>query len=202
MDIGVYGGTFDPIHKGHSRLLELAKTLGGLDKVIVMPDRIPPHKVREDMASPEDRLEMCRLTFAGHDDIEVSDWEIRQEGKSYSVLTLRHFKKLYPEDRLWFIMGSDMLTTFTQWYCYEEILTLAGLICLTRYSGDDAELEKAAEELRAKGGDIKILPADAFEVSSSQLRKLIAQGEDCEGYLDRRVRKYINSKGLYRKREG
>ena len=58
MDIGVYGGTFDPIHKGHSRLLELAKTLGGLDKVIVMPDRIPPHKVREDMASPEDRLEM------------------------------------------------------------------------------------------------------------------------------------------------
>ncbi|MCR5540295.1 MAG: nicotinate (nicotinamide) nucleotide adenylyltransferase [Ruminococcus sp.] len=202
MNIGVYGGTFDPIHKGHARLLELAKTLGGLDKVIVMPDRIPPHKVREDMASPEDRLEMCRLTFAGHDDIEVSDWEIRQEGKSYSVLTLRHLKKLYPEDRLWFIMGSDMLTTFTQWYCFDEILTLAGLICLTRYSGDDAELEAAAEELRAKGGEVKLLPAEAFEVSSSQLRKLIARGENCGEYLERRVREYINSKGLYRKREG
>ena len=202
MDIGVYGGTFDPIHKGHARLLELAKTLGGLDKVIVMPDRIPPHKQRDDMASPEDRLEMCRLTFSGHDDIEVSDYEIRQEGKSYSVLTLRHLKKLYPEDRLWFIMGSDMLTSFTQWYCYEEILTLAGLICLTRYSGDSEELEAAAEELRAKGGEIKILPAEAFEVSSSQLRKLIAEGDDCKEYLDSRVRKYINSKGLYRKREG
>ena len=202
MDIGIYGGSFDPIHKGHTRLLLTAQKLCGLDKVIVMPDRIPPHKVRDDMASPEDRLAMCRLAFNEHTDIEVSDWEIKREGKSYSVLTLRHLKKLYPEDRLWFIMGSDMLTSFTQWYCYEEILRLSGLICMTRYKGDDAELAAAAEELRAKGGEIKILPADAFEVSSSQLRKLIAQGEDCEEYLDIRVREYINSKGLYRKHEG
>ena len=202
MDIGIYGGTFDPIHKGHARLLELAESVYGLDRVIVMPDRIPPHKQRDDMASPEDRLEMCRLAFSGRDDIEVSDYEIKREGKSYSVLTLRHLKKLYPEDRLWFIMGSDMLTSFTQWYCYEEILTLAGLICMTRYRGDSDELEAAAEALRKKGGEIRLLPADAFEVSSSQLRKLIAQGGDCGRYLDSKVMGYINSRGLYRKQEG
>lgn len=202
MDIGIYGGTFDPIHKGHTRLLLTAEKLCGLDKVIVMPDRIPPHKIREDMASPEDRLAMCRLAFSGYENIEVSDWEIKREGKSYSVLTLRHLKKLYPEDRLWFIMGSDMLTSFTKWYCYEEILTLSGLICMTRYKGDDAELEAAAEELRSKGGRIKILPAEAFEVSSSQLRKLISDGGSINEYLDSSVTEYINSKGLYRKREG
>ena len=202
MDIGVYGGTFDPIHKGHARLLELAKRVYGLDRVIVMPDRIPPHKQRDDMASPEDRLEMCRLAFSGRDDIEVSDYEIKREGKSYSVLTLRHLKKLYPGDRLWFIMGSDMLTSFTQWYCYEEILTLAGLICMTRYRGDSDELEAAAEALREKGGEIRLLPAEAFEVSSSQLRKLIAHGGDCGRYLDSKVMGYINSRGLYRKQEG
>lgn len=201
-NIGIYGGTFDPIHKGHARLLRCALSACGLDKAIVMPDRIPPHKQRDDMASPEDRLEMCRLAFTDDSRIEVSDHEIRQEGKSYSVLTLRHLKELYPADRLWFIMGSDMLTSFTQWYRYEEILSLAGLICMTRYNGDDTELEAAADDLRAKGGEVRLVAAKALEVSSSHIRELLAKGGDCTDYLDGKVKEYIDSKGLYRKQEG
>lgn len=199
MDIGIYGGTFDPVHRGHVRLLQCAAEACGLDRTIILPDRIPPHKQSKDLVSGEDRLEMCRRAFADTPRTEISDWEIRQEGLSYSVLTLEHFHGLYPEDRLWFIMGSDMLTSFSKWYRYEEILCLAGLVCMSRYDdcGDSEELEAAAEELRAKGGEVRLVRAQAIEVSSSRLRQMLARGEDCTGLLDEGVMDYIKQKGLY-----
>lgn len=197
MDIGVYGGTFDPVHNGHVRLLRCAADACGLDKTIILPDRIPPHKQANNLVSGEDRLEMCRLAFANIANAEICDWEIKQEGLSYSVLTLRHFRELYPEDRLWFIMGSDMLTSFHKWYRYEEILSLAGLICMSRYGGDDAELERAAEGLRSAGGEVRLVKAQALEISSSQVRQMLADGADCTGLLDESVLGYIREKGLY-----
>lgn len=199
MDIGIYGGTFDPVHKGHVRLLECAAEACDFDKMIVLPDRIPPHKQAEGLVSGEDRLEMCRRAFGGISNAEVCDWEIRQEGLSYSVLTLRHFRELYPADRLWFIMGSDMLTSFSKWYRYEEILSLAGLVCMSRYddSGDDEELEAAAEELRSVGGEVRLVKAQAIEVSSSQVRQMLSRGEDCSALLDEGVLAYIMEKELY-----
>lgn len=197
MDIGIYGGTFDPVHRGHVRLLQCAAEACGLDRTIILPDRIPPHKQSKDLVSGEDRLEMCRRAFADTPRTEVSDWEIRQEGLSYSVLTLEHFHGLYPEDRLWFIMGSDMLTSFHQWYRYEDILKLSGLICMSRYNDDHRELEAAAEGLREKGGEVKLVEAQALEMSSSQIRQLIAEGGDCTELLAERVLDYIKEKGLY-----
>ena len=140
---------------------------------------------------------MCRLAFGRLRDAEISEWELAQQGKSYSVLSLRHFKERYPEDRLWFIMGSDMLTSFHTWYRYEEILTLSGLICMSRYKGDDAELEASADRLRAQGGRVRIAAAEAFEVSSSEIRQRLKNGDDCTGLLDEAVLDYIRAKGLY-----
>ncbi|MBQ1433139.1 MAG: nicotinate (nicotinamide) nucleotide adenylyltransferase [Ruminococcus sp.] len=197
MDIGIYGGTFDPVHKGHVRLAETAAQSCGLDKLIILPDRIPPHKQAEGLAEGRDRAEMCRLAFGRLRDAEISEWELAQQGKSYSVLSLRHFKERYPEDRLWFIMGSDMLTSFHTWYRYKEILTLSGLICMSRYKGDDAELEASADRLRAQGGRIRIVAAEAFEVSSSEIRQRLKNGDDCTGLLDEAVLDYIRAKGLY-----
>ena len=107
MKIGVFGGTFNPVHLGHLNCLKSVAEQADLDKVIVMPDRIPPHKQAEDLASSEDRLNMCRLAFADIPCVEISDWELKQEGKSYSVITLRHLKEIYPHDKLFFIMGSS-----------------------------------------------------------------------------------------------
>ena len=82
MKIGVFGGTFNPVHLGHLNCLKSVAEQAGLDKMIVMPDRIPPHKQAEDLASSEDRLNMCRLAFVDIQIVEISDWEINQEGKS------------------------------------------------------------------------------------------------------------------------
>ena len=147
MKIGVFGGTFNPVHLGHLNCLKSVAEQAGLDKMIVMPDRIPPHKQAEDLASSEDRLNMCRLAFADIPCVEISDWELKQEGKSYSVITLRHLKEIYPHDKLFFIMGSDMLLSFEEWYQYKEILSLSALICAPPF-GDKAMQRPLAAPLK------------------------------------------------------
>lgn len=197
MNIGIFGGTFNPVHKGHENCLVSVMAQAGLDKVIIMPDRIPPHKEAPDLASPEDRLNMCRLAFSDIKGAEISDWELKQEGKSYSVITLRHLKAQYPEDKLFFIMGSDMLLSFETWYNYREILTLAALVCVARSREDVTAIEKKAEELRAVGGDIIIVQTEPFEISSSEIRDRLKKNLDCSCYLNKNVVQYIVDKNLY-----
>jgi nicotinate-nucleotide adenylyltransferase len=198
MNIGIFGGTFNPVHKGHVTALEKILQAVSLDRVLVMPDRLPPHKSAENLISGEDRLNMCRLAFGHIDKAEVCDYELSKQGKSYSVLTLRHFHSLYPDDRLYFIMGSDMLLSFDKWYRYEEILSISGLICMSRSAEDTARLEPKAEKLREKGGEIKVVSAEPFEVSSSQIREMLKKNLDCTCYLDENVVQYIKDNNLYR----
>jgi len=197
MKIGVFGGTFNPVHNGHIRLLDQVIGFAGLDRAIVLPDRIPPHKSAEDLASGSDRLEMCRMAFSSIKKAEISDWELLGEGKSYSVITLRHFHRIFPDDRLYFIMGSDMLSSFEQWYRYEEILSLAGIICMSRSREDSAAMESYAERLRKIGGEVILVPVEPMEISSSQIRNMLKKNEDCTCYLDKNVVQYIVDNKLY-----
>ena len=194
--IAIFGGTFNPVHKGHTNALREILKAVDLDEVIIMPAKIPPHKEASDLASEQQRLEMCRLAFAEFPQAEVCDYELRREGKSYSVYTIRHIKEIYPEDRLYFIVGSDMLLTFHQWFEYEEILQKCGLICMSREDGDMAELEAYAEKLREKG-EVIIIPAKPFEVSSTQIRDMLEKGLDCSCYLHKNVVQYITDNNLY-----
>ncbi|MGN1134301.1 MAG: nicotinate (nicotinamide) nucleotide adenylyltransferase [Oscillospiraceae bacterium] len=198
MNIGIFGGTFNPIHNGHKNcLLEIMKAID-FQKVIILPDRIPPHKQAENLASGTDRLNMCRIALQGIDKLEFSDWELDNEGKSYSVITLRHFKEMYPEDKLYFFMGSDMLLSFHEWYRYEEILSLAALVCVSREEDVTRKhLEEYAEKLKNKGGEVIIVPAKPLEISSSEIRSMLKKNEDCTCYLDKNVVKYIREKKLY-----
>ena len=105
---GILGGTFNPIHNGHMQMIEYSRRQAGLDKVIVMPTFVPPHKESKNLVSCEHRLAMCRLACVGLDYASVSDFEMKLEGKSYTYRTLQLLKKQTPDDELFFIVGADM----------------------------------------------------------------------------------------------
>ena len=192
MKTGIFGGTFNPPHKGHTRLAEKAAEFLGLDRMLIIPSCIPPHKIPGKLAGGDDRMEMCRLAFEG-DFYEISSMELDRGDKSYTVETLRELKKLYPDDEFYFIIGSDMLSTFNQWYCWEEILTLAHICAASREKSFVPDLSAYTQEQKER---FVILDIEPFEVSSTQLRRIIA-GEGETDLLDEKVRRYIEENDLY-----
>lgn len=195
MSIAIFGGTFDPPHLGHRRLLETVMRAVEADRVFVIPDRIPPHKAAERLTDGADRLEMCRIAFSGMDGVTVSDWELRREGKSYSYYTVKHFRELYPEGELYFIMGSDMLLTFDRWYKAEELMRLCTPLCISRRA-EDTELCRE----KARGFEKAVfVEAEPLEISSTEIRAMLKDGQypELSEYLDSKVIEYILYKHLY-----
>lgn len=191
MKIGVFGGTFNPPHNGHIRLAKAAADELKLDKLLVIPSCIPPHKIAAKLADGQERLEMCRLAFGGDPRFEVSPMELERGSRSYTVETLRELKALYPDSELYFIVGSDMLESFDKWYLWQEILSLSVLCAASReegYSPDLSRFGKLAER-------IKIITLDPLEVSSTQIRN--SAGEVSPELLDPKVAAYIREHGLY-----
>ncbi len=194
--IGLFGGSFNPIHKGHINLAQSISKKLSLDRVIFIPSGQAPHKSSSEYADAADRLEMCRLATEDYPSFEVSDYEINREGKSYSIYTVRHFKTLYPNDELFLMVGSDMLLYFDKWYEYKEILKNVTLTAVSREGTDFIQLEQNAEKL-TKYGRIIVVNDEVFPVSSTYLRKKIKNNEDTSCYLDEKVVKYIILKKLY-----
>lgn len=194
--IGLFGGSFNPIHNGHINLAVNVKNALKLDKVIFVPSGTAPHKSSKEYVSAEERLEMCRLALEEYNDFEISDYEIRRQRKSYTVYTVRHFKQLYPSDELFLMVGSDMLLTFDQWYEYREILGKVTLAAISRYGSDLNELYKMSEKLNLYGNAI-VVNASTVTISSTKIRKMIKNNEDLSCYLNGKVVKYIILKNLY-----
>lgn len=190
--ICIFGGTFNPPHLGHARLVNEAADRIGADKVMIIPSCIPPHKMAGKLASGEERMEMCRLAFKG-DRFEISSIELDRGDKSYTVETLRELKKIYPDGELYFIIGSDMLETFTRWYRWEEILSLATICAASREDGFRADLSAYTPEQRER---IIFLDIEPLEVSSTQIRVEIAKNGTSE-LIDADVLGYIRENGLY-----
>ncbi len=195
MRIGIYGGAFNPVHKGHVKLAEEIKTKANLDKIIIMPSGVSPHKASDGLLDSRHRLEMCRLAFKT-DDYIISDLEIKREGKSYTVDTVTELKEIYPNDDLFLIMGSDMLLSFHRWYRFEEILSSV-TICATTRQGDIS-----IDELKAYSRDVLqkeslIIDFAPFECSSTGVRKALLSGEDVSYFVPSEVLTYINENALY-----
>ena len=201
MKIGVYGGTFDPPHLGHMEAARAAIDLLKLDRMLLIPDRMPPHKeVPEEGADALSRLEMTRKMADGlGNQVEVLDLELYREGKSYTADTLETLRERYPGDELWLLMGTDMLLTLQDWHQPERILKLAHVAGFARRETDDSEvLEKQAKFLRETfGADVTVVQLpQVVDVSSTQVRSALEEGKGRE-LLYSQVYGYILRHQLY-----
>lgn len=197
--VGIYGGSYNPPHIGHClAAAEMVRHLE-LDRLIIMPAATPPHKsLAAGSPTAEERLDLCRLSFASIPQARVSDLELRRQGPSYTVDTLRELRELYPEDELFLIMGTDMLLSFDQWRCPEEIAAMATLAVMHR-EDDEALWEQVrikAEALsKVMKARIVLVQNRCVEISSTTVRRLLAMG--APGYLEPSAEKLIRSKGWY-----
>lgn len=200
-NIGIYGGSFNPPHKGHILAAVQCKRALGLDRVLVIPAAVPPHKQLSD-GSPDaaTRLAMTELAVSGLDGFEVSDMELRRAGPSYTADTLRELTARYPGDTLYLMMGTDMFLSFAEWRAPEQIAQMAKLVCFARSAVDAAlreQLEAQAERLRREfGADVTLTLGEFLEVSSTAARRLLFFGLADE-VLQPQVLAYIQEKRLY-----
>ena len=196
--IGIYGGTFNPPHTGHIGAAKQAVSALKLDKLLLIPDRIAPHKVMpEGSASPEQRLDMLRLAVADCPEIEVSDIELRREGPSYTYVTVEQLRERYPESKLFLLMGTDMFLSFHTWRNPDKILENVSLGVLYRgEKGEAAAIAGRKAEMEAKGHGIHLVKNDVTAISSTQLRRLLAF-RCADEFLPNGVGDYIRQQGLY-----
>lgn len=196
MRLGIFGGTFNPPHIGHLKLAQAMADKLKLDKMLIIPASIPPHKEAADLAQGEDRLKMCQLTFSDEKKYEICDTELRRAGRSYTYDTLCDIKQKYPDDELFLIVGSDMLESFNTWYRYEDILSICTLCAASReknFKFDLSQIFKDSEIEKVKFIDINIT-----ELSSTEIRQKIKNNESTQGLLAQQTRDYIDSLALYR----
>ena len=196
--IGIYGGTFNPIHTGHMHAAVQAIDTLGLDKLLMIPDRIAPHKqIPSGSPSPEQRLEMLRIAVEGYEKIQVSDMELKREGKSYTYLTVETLREEHPDAEIFLLMGTEMFLSFHTWMNPDRITAQATLAVMYRgEKGEEAKIEARKQEMEAEGVKVALIKNDTINISSTQLRRLIAFR--CAGeFLPAGVGDYIREKGLY-----
>ncbi len=201
MNIGIYGGTFDPPHWGHITAARAAMEQLGLDKLVLIPDRVPPHKaLPEGSASPEQRLEMVALATAELGKrTEVSDRELRRDGPSYTSDTLAELRREHPEDTLWLLMGSDMFLSLQTWHAPERIMELARIAPFSREAEDESAAFAAQQSRleRAYGAQIRIVQnPEVRELSSTEVRAALAAGRGSD-LLPPAVYGYVLREHLY-----
>lgn len=207
MKIGIFGGTFNPPHKGHERMIEQLTEELELDKVLIIPNKIPTHKRCEDLADNEDRLNMCRMAFK-NPKYEISTMEMDRASDSYTIYTVDELLEKYPGDELYLIIGSDMFLMFHKWYKHKELLEKCTVCVASRDSEEGINVLRsyAFERLGIyinglTGKNIHISPLPAYEVSSGEIREMIRQDKSIYGLVEPEIIEYMESRGLYGYRE-
>lgn len=196
--IGVYGGSFNPIHLGHLRAAEEVAREFQLDRVLLIPTNIAPHKDKDGYeVTGTQRLKMIELAVADQPQFEACDIELRREGKSFTVDTLTQLKTMFPEDELYLMMGTDMFLSLHNWYRPDEICRLANIICAGRDATKAAVLEEQAKNLAENlNATVYIASNRVLQMSSTTVRRMIFF--DCaHHYLPSKVYDYIRANRLY-----
>jgi nicotinate-nucleotide adenylyltransferase len=218
--IGLFGGTFNPIHCGHLRAAIEVKEGCGLDQVFLIPAAVPPHKDRGALAAAADRLRMIELAAEGEPGLAASDVEIRRGGPSYTVDTVRHFRSELPAGtEIFLIVGLDAFLEIDTWKSFRELLSLVPVIVISRPDASNCSAGSDREALAgfirsrissqcALSGDpagfsaegiqgVTLFSVTALDVSSRRIRDLTSAGRSIRFLVPEQVRHYIKAKGLY-----
>lgn len=198
--IGVFGGSFHPVHNGHIALARHAAEQIGIDRVLFVLDRIPPHKTLAEGADDAQRLEILRLSTEDDPLFEIETMELYREGPSYTVDTLTALKDRDPNAELYFFMGSDMLNSFHTWRSPERIAQLATLVCTVR-TGQSGGEEESAEKLRAQYHAKVIILEEVSSLSSTQVRDAVYRAKPITGMVPAKAEHYIYLNGCYEPKE-
>lgn len=196
--IGIYGGTFNPPHIGHIRAAKYAVDSLKLDRLLVIPSCISPHKILpENSPTPEQRLQMLELSLAGQEKIEISDLELRRGSTSYTYETVEQVHQLYPDSQLILFMGTDMFLSFDTWKHPERILQQASIAVFYRGDPDERQkIQEKAEYFRQQGAAVYPVENPVTDISSTDLRRLLVF--DCAApFLSPGVGDYIRQNKLY-----
>jgi nicotinate-nucleotide adenylyltransferase len=212
MKIGLFGGTFDPIHWGHLRSAEEAREAFGLDRVLFIPAAEPPHK-RQGAATPaRDRASMVRLAIASHPGFRLSEVEIARGGRSYTIETLRYFRRYQPHHAYYFIIGLDAFAEIGSWKEYEQLFPLSHFIVTSRPGADSGRFGRLPVALRrlfcydrkkkayrhASGTYVFFLKLTDIAISASDIRRRMRAGSSIRYLVPPYVDRYTRRQRLYR----
>ena len=216
--IGILGGTFNPVHKGHLKAAEEVEKTFKLKKILFIPSYIPPHKDTAEIASPLHRLKMVELALASYSRFIPSSIEIEAKGKSYSILTLKKLKRLYPRTLIFFIMGIDAFLEIDTWKEYRKVLEQCFIVVVSRpgfnlndarkilgqqYSRRMVEIsphERVEEDVLDRFR-IFLFATKSLDIASTEIRKRIRRGESIKAMVPEAVEEYILQNHLYRIRK-
>ena len=200
MRVGIYGGTFDPIHQGHLILAEQCREQGPLDQVWFVPAFRPPNKLEMSLTRFDLRVEMISLAIAGNPAFRIDELEKDRTGPSFTVDTIAELRARHPADEFWLLVGSDTLADLPHWHDPARLLGLAGLLVMGRPGTatlSDQELA-AALRLPSEALRMRVAQTPLIDISSRELRRRVAQGRSVRYFLPRAVEVYIREKQLYR----
>ncbi len=218
MNIGICGGTFDPIHLGHLLIGEQVGTVLNLQKVIYIPAKMPPHKLDNRITPCKHRLAMLRIATDGNEKFDVSDLELLRSGPSYTVTTLEYFKERWPDSSLFFLMGQDTFNEIETWHRFEDIFRLSRIVVVNRPGSIALQKDQFSHvvqdyirngmiEFNAVESDQALLDRDwricgfaisALDISASEIRKRVEKGRSIRYLVPEPVRGYIEDNRLYR----
>jgi nicotinate-nucleotide adenylyltransferase len=198
MRLGVFGGSFDPVHLGHLILAEQSREQAHLDRVLFVPAARPPHKQGQVLTPFAQRLEMLALAIAGHPAFQISEIERDRPGLSYTVHTLTELQQQHPEAELCLLLGTDMARDLPTWRHPERILELAELVIMDRPGATLPELATLIPMPGGKSPRLRLVQAPLIEISGRDIRRRVAEGQTIRYLVPRAVEVYVQDKHLYR----
>ncbi len=205
----IFGGTFDPVHLGHLRVAEEFAEGLALDRVLMVPSALPPHREELPSATAEDRFEMLRLALTGNPVLQATDIEMKRSGPSFTLDTLKDLEAAGGEEQYYLALGADAYREISTWHRPAEVITRAHIVVLTRPGFTVDLLEPLSEDLKgifkmeedeyisSSGTTLRALSVSSLDISGSRIRALVYRGNSIRYLVPDNVMDYINRKGLY-----